>query len=65
MTTLVLLAACADETQTTAPPAPLDRDDLPREDVKSGYEFLTRDTQNLQDDDFANPGFLWVDRGRD
>lgn len=29
----------------------------------SGYEFLTKTTKNLQDDDFSNPGMLWVDRG--
>ncbi len=34
------------------------------EPLKSGYEFLTEDTQKLQDDDFANPGFLWVDKGK-
>ncbi|MEO1660576.1 MAG: sulfur oxidation c-type cytochrome SoxA [Pseudomonadota bacterium] len=33
------------------------------EDIRSGYQFLTPDTQNLQDDAFANPGLLWVDRG--
>ena len=32
-------------------------------DIKSGYVFLQADTKALQDDDFANPGFLWVDRG--
>ena len=31
--------------------------------IKSGYEFLTPDTQALQDDDFSNPGLLWVERG--
>lgn len=31
--------------------------------LQSGYAFLQADTQALQDDDFANPGFLWIDRG--
>jgi len=31
--------------------------------IQSGYTFLTADTQALQDDPFANPGLLWVDRG--
>ena len=31
--------------------------------IKSGAEFLTPQTRALQDDDFANPGFLWVDKG--
>ena len=29
----------------------------------SGYAFLTPETQALQDDAFANPGYLWVDQG--
>lgn len=33
------------------------------EEIRSGYEFLTPDTQALQDDPFENPGYLWVDRG--
>ncbi len=32
-------------------------------DLKSGYDFQSEDTRALQDDDFANPGFLWVDKG--
>jgi sulfur-oxidizing protein SoxA len=30
---------------------------------KSGYDFLTPENQALQDDDFANPGMLWVETG--
>lgn len=30
---------------------------------RSGYSFLTPELQSLQDDDFANPGMLWVDQG--
>ena len=29
----------------------------------SGYAFLGPETQALQDDEFANPGYLWVERG--
>jgi len=29
----------------------------------SGYDFLGSELKALQDDDFANPGMLWVDRG--
>ncbi len=32
---------------------------------KSGYHFQSADTQALQDDPFANPGMLWVDRGEE
>ena len=37
--------------------------ELPVADPRSGYTFLTAETQAMQDDSFANPGFLWVDRG--
>ena len=47
---LVVSATC--HAESSAPPA------------RSGYEFLSSDTQRLQDDDFANPGMLWVDMGR-
>mgnify|MGYP001826772550 CR=1 FL=1 len=30
----------------------------------SGLEFVNAETRALQQDDFANPGLLWVDRGR-
>lgn len=31
--------------------------------ARSGYDFLTAEGRQLQDDDFANPGMLWVDIG--
>lgn len=31
----------------------------------SGYDFLLPETQALQDDDFANPGMLWVELGEE
>ena len=31
----------------------------------SGYEFLLPETQALQNDDFANPGMLWVELGEE
>lgn len=31
--------------------------------LRSGYTFLQPETQALQDDDFSNPSYLWVDRG--
>lgn len=51
------LAACS--------PSPTDHAGLPSADVRSGYAFLTAETQAMQDDSFANPGYLWVDRGSD
>ena len=35
------------------------------EDRRSGYTYLSEENQQLQDDDFANPGLLWVERGRE
>src|SRR5262245_9347469 len=32
---------------------------------RSGYTYLSEENQQLQDDDFANPGLLWVERGRE
>ncbi len=43
----------------------VDRPDLPAEAVQSGSAFLTAETRALQADDFANPGYLWVERGRE
>lgn len=50
-----LIAACS--------PSPATDTDLPAADVRSGYTFLTAETQAMQDDSFANPGYLWDDRG--
>ena len=56
---LFLLAACS--------PGPATEQDqgepLPAEDPQTGTAFLQPDTRALQEDDFANPGFLWIDRG--
>ena len=38
--------------------------ETPPQPLTSGYEFLQADTKALQNDDFANPGFLWVDKGQ-
>ena len=41
-------------------------DDLAKYQVggeKSGYLFSAQETRDMQDDDFNNPGFLWVERG--
>jgi len=34
-------------------------------DVRSGYTYAAPETQAIQDDDFANPGFIWVDYGEE
>jgi sulfur-oxidizing protein SoxA len=36
----------------------------PLPELISGYYFRDKKTQALQDDDFENPGFLWVQRGK-
>lgn len=33
-------------------------------DEKSGYVYATPQTRAIQDDDFQNPGFLWIDKGK-
>ena len=33
-------------------------------ELKSGYEYLTQETREMQDDDFANPGMTAVEEGR-
>ena len=38
--------------------------DLAPTEVISGSEFLTPETRALQADEFANPGHLWVEKGR-
>jgi L-cysteine S-thiosulfotransferase len=35
------------------------------EDRRSGYAFMSRETQAMQDDDQANPGMLWVQEGKE
>lgn len=53
----VVLSACSEKTV-----APIT---APTPDVlKSGFEFLTPETQALQNDPFENPAMLWVDRGQ-
>ena len=34
--------------------------EIPPAERRSGYSFMTPDTQAMQDDDTANPGMLWV-----
>ncbi|WP_084396845.1 sulfur oxidation c-type cytochrome SoxA [Henriciella aquimarina] len=50
-------------TEASAPDTTPERTRLAPGEIRSGYTFLQPQTQALQDDDFANPGFLWVDRG--
>lgn len=38
-------------------------DDDPIADKRSGRAFQAKSTQAMQDDDFANPGMLWVEKG--
>lgn len=33
-------------------------------DKKSGYVYMTAVTRDMQDDDFSNPAFVWVDIGK-
>jgi sulfur-oxidizing protein SoxA len=37
--------------------------EIPRAERRSGYEFMSRETRAMQDDDTANPALLWVLEG--
>ena len=37
----------------------------PLKEIISGWNFRSTDTQELQQDDFDNPGYLWVDTGEE
>ncbi|WP_267177765.1 sulfur oxidation c-type cytochrome SoxA [Sneathiella aquimaris] len=37
----------------------------PLDEIISGYNYRTPETQSLQDDDFENPGFIWVEKGEE
>jgi sulfur-oxidizing protein SoxA len=37
--------------------------EIPSSERRSGYEFMSRETRAMQDDDIANPGSLWVLEG--
>ena len=37
----------------------------PLEEIVSGWEFRKKSTQELQKDDFQNPGFIWVEQGEE
>ena len=54
-------SAMADEmvTKVAAP------DGHPLSEIISGFEFRSEQTQALQDDDFENPGYLWVEKGEE
>jgi len=57
-TLLTLFLALSAAGQGPAPPAR-----IRAEDRRSGYHFQSPETQAMQDDDAANPGFLWVLEG--
>ncbi|HEY6722281.1 MAG TPA: sulfur oxidation c-type cytochrome SoxA [Burkholderiales bacterium] len=59
---LVLAAALA-ATAFAAGAALAQERGIPQGEVKSGSAFLGADLRTLQNDDFANPGSLWVERG--
>jgi sulfur-oxidizing protein SoxA len=50
--------ACAAAAAAQEPPRA-----IPKAELKSGSEFLTRETRRQQDDLTVNPGMLWVEKG--
>jgi len=53
---LLLLTSCSQKTP--------DKFGIETADITSGFEFLTAETQALQEDSFANPGLLWAEKGK-
>ena len=43
-----------------SPDVPALAADIPLSERHSGYDFMSRETRAMQDDDTANPGMLWV-----
>jgi sulfur-oxidizing protein SoxA len=63
LTLAVCLLACLQTVAETRSFA--SRTDLPTDQVRSGVTFLRPETRATQADNFANPGYLWVERGRE
>lgn len=40
--------------------SPLSADEIPASERRSGFSFMTPETQGMQNDDTANPGLLWA-----
>src|SRR3981081_3020761 len=40
--------------------SPLSANEIPQGERRSGYSFMSQDTQAMQNDDTNNPGMLWV-----
>ncbi|MGJ4931512.1 sulfur oxidation c-type cytochrome SoxA [Bradyrhizobium sp. HKCCYLS2038] len=50
--------ACANDMKSIKAPA-----GHPLPEIISGFEFRSKETQDVQKDEFQNPGMLWVERG--
>ncbi len=50
---------------TTKAPVPAHMEDVPMDQIMSGWHFRSDETQALQMDDFDNPGMIFVDAGMD
>ncbi|MCR9194956.1 MAG: sulfur oxidation c-type cytochrome SoxA [Hyphomonas sp.] len=57
LVSITLITACSATTEVSDVP------ELAAEDIVSASVFLNSETRALQEDTFANPGYLWVDRG--
>ena len=60
------LAGTATEAQQSAVPRPSQQPPqrpIAPENLRTGSAYLSADLKALQDDEFANPGMLWVERG--
>lgn len=48
---------------TLSSPSIAEQRPIAQPDLRSGYHFLSEDLRELQNDELANPGFLWVEQG--
>lgn len=58
------LSACGAAGPAASAPAEASAAAIPPDQRRSGYHFMSRATQALQDDDTQNPAFLWVRDGQ-
>jgi len=60
----VVIGICGMSVASLGGPKLLDKADK-EADIRSGYSYAEPETQAMQDDDFNNPGMLWVDIGEE
>lgn len=59
----IMLAGYAWAADGKSKPIEPESKDHPLSEIWSGYHFMTMESQDMQDDDFENPGMAWYDIG--